>query len=123
MRPSDHPALEIHGLTYAHGGVTILKDVDFMLKQGEYMAVIGPNGGGKTTLIKLILGILKPSKGSVEVFGKSTSDPEARADIGYVPQRISGSALEFPATVRELVESGRTPRRGILSASRSGTAS
>ena len=116
MRPSDHPALEIHGLTYAHGGVTILKDVDFMLKQGEYMAVIGPNGGGKTTLIKLILGILKPSKGSVEVFGKSTSDPEARADIGYVPQRISGSALEFPATVRELVESGRTPRRGILSA-------
>ncbi|HTK60215.1 MAG TPA: metal ABC transporter ATP-binding protein [Candidatus Baltobacteraceae bacterium] len=115
MKPSNPPALEIHGLTYAHGGVPILNDVDFVLKQGEYLAVIGPNGGGKTTLVKLLLGILKPSKGSISVFGRSLADHDARADIGYVPQRISGTALEFPATVRELVESGRTPRRGILS--------
>jgi zinc transport system ATP-binding protein len=104
-------AVEAHGLSYAYGGVDVLKDVDFALKEGEYLAVIGPNGGGKTTLLKLMLGILKPTEGSISLFGRPASDPSARADIGYVPQRISGTATEFPATVREVVESGRTVRR------------
>lgn len=108
------PALEVHGLTYGPAAAPILHDVDFRLKPGEYMAVIGPNGGGKSTLIKLILGILKPTEGAISIFGRPASDPAARAEVGYVPQRVSGGAAEFPATVRELVESGRTAKRGPL---------
>lgn len=105
-------AIEADDLSYAYGGVSALKDVGFTLKEGEYMAVIGPNGGGKTTLIKLLLGILAPSTGAIRIFGRPATDRRARLDVGYVPQRISSEAAEFPATVREIVESGRTPRRG-----------
>lgn len=108
-------AIEAHGLAYAYGSSVVLKDVDFALKRGEYLAVIGPNGGGKTTLVRLLLGILKPTAGEIMIFGRSAHDPKARADVGYVPQRVLSAAAEFPATVREIVESGRTPRRGLLS--------
>ncbi len=107
-------AIEAHNLTFSYGGADVLKDVDFALKSGEYLAVIGPNGGGKTTLVKLLLGLLKPAAGEIRIFGRPSSDPRARADVGYVPQRVSGNAADFPATVREIVESGRTPRRGLF---------
>ncbi len=107
-------AIEAHGLSFEYGSNLVLKDVDFALKRGEYLAVIGPNGGGKTTLVKLLLGLLRPTSGEIRIFGRPSSDPKARADIGYVPQRVSGGAAEFPATVREIVESGRTPHRGLF---------
>ncbi len=107
-------AIEIENLSYAYGGVSALKDVCFRLNAGEYLAVIGPNGGGKTTLIRLLLGLRPPTTGSIRIFGRPSSDRRARLDLGYVPQRISSDTADFPATVREVVESGRTPRLGLF---------
>lgn len=104
-------AIEADNLSFSYGGVSALRDVGFMLKEGEYLAVIGPNGGGKTTLIKLLLGILQPTTGAIQIYGRPAADRHARLDVGYVPQRLSAEAFEFPATVREIVESGRTPHQ------------
>ncbi len=115
MQVNSGLAIEAGNLSYGYGGVSALKDVGFVLREGEYLAVIGPNGGGKTTLIKLLLGILEPTSGFVRIHGRPASDRRARLDVGYVPQRVSSEAAEFPATVREIVESGRTPRRRAFS--------
>lgn len=80
-----------------------LSRIDFEVGKGDYVAVIGPNGGGKTTLLKLILGLRRPWSGTVEVFG---GPPErARSRIGYVPQ-WSGSNLDFPVTALDVVMMG-----------------
>jgi len=78
------------------------------------LGIIGPNGGGKTTLIKIILGLLKPDTGSVKIFGEDIKTFKERALIGYLPQRISQSIPQFPATVEEIVRSGRTARVGLF---------
>lgn len=115
MHVKERLAIEADNLSYSYDGLSALKDVGFMLKEGEYLAVIGPNGGGKTTLVKLLLGILTPTTGAIQIFGRPAADRRARLDVGYVPQRVSAEAVEFPATVREIVESGRTPRHAPLS--------
>ncbi|PLX70932.1 MAG: hypothetical protein C0602_04800 [Denitrovibrio sp.] len=70
---------------------------------GEFLAVIGPNGGGKSTLVKILLGILKPDSGKVRVFGKK---PGTSKSVGYVPQDFS-AGRGFPVTVREVAMMGR----------------
>jgi len=97
-------ALEISGLEMSFGPTKVLEDVSFSCGAGELLGVIGPNGGGKTVLLKLILGLLKPDKGIIRVFGKP---PErARGQVGYVPQ-FMGFDLEFPISVEEVVLTGR----------------
>lgn len=106
--------IEVENVGFKYNGHPILEDVSFAVKDGEYLGVIGPNGGGKTTLIKIILGLLKPSSGSVKIFGVDSKTFRERALIGYVPQRVSQGMAQFPATVEEVVRSGRTARVGIL---------
>jgi len=84
----DHPAIE---------------NVDLSVKRNDFMAIIGPNGGGKTTLLKVVLGLLMPFKGEVKVFGKSPM--HSREKIGYVPQIIPSRT--FPISVLEVVLMGR----------------
>jgi len=97
-------AVEIHGLSFSYDGERVIEDADLVVERGEFATVVGPNGGGKTTLLKLILGLLQPDSGSVEVFGMR---PElARARMGYVPQR-SHTDMSFPATVLDVVLMGR----------------
>lgn len=91
-----------------------MENISFQVKKGEYMGIIGPNGGGKTTLMKLLLGLLKPSTGIIKIHGTKIEELKDRSFIGYVPQRASQSATDFPATVQEIVTSGRTARAGIL---------
>lgn len=86
-------------LAFAYDGDRVLDDISVEIKSGEYVGIIGPNGGGKTTLLKLMLGLLKPTAGTIDVF-------IPRHAIGYVPQRASSIDPSFPATVREIVESG-----------------
>lgn len=78
----------------------MLEDVSVQIGRGEYVGVIGPNGGGKTTMLRLMLGLLKPTKGEVVV-------RVPREKVGYVPQRSASIDYAFPATVREIVESGQ----------------
>ncbi len=90
-------------LFFSYGSVEILKNVSFEVAQGEYIGIVGPNGGGKTTAIKLMMGFLAPSGGQVEVFGKAPEN--ARTKIGYVPQ-INAYDKEFPISTLEVVLSG-----------------
>lgn len=97
-------AVEIKNVTVEFDQTTALKDIDLTVEKGEFLGIIGPNGGGKTTLLKLILGLLKPDKGTVKVFGKNPK--KTKGKVGYVPQ-YSDFDPEFPISVKEVVQMGR----------------
>ena len=98
------PVISVENLSFYYDGGPILEDVNLRLMEGDSVCIIGPNGGGKTTLIKLILGLLKPTRGRVRVFGQ---DPvRVRSRIGYMPQHQNIDPL-FPATVKSIVLMGR----------------
>jgi len=107
------PVIVVQGVSYYYGDVPAITDLTFTVPAGGYVGVIGPNGGGKTTLIKLLLGLLPPASGTITVLGEPVGSPSRRQAVGYVPQRITHSAVEFPATVQEIVESGRTARLSL----------
>jgi len=91
--------IEVKNLSFAYRKDLVLKDINFTLQEGDFFAITGPNGGGKSTLIKLILGLLKPLKGSVKLNNLK------KVDIGYVPQNTNVN-LEFPITVLDVVMMG-----------------
>lgn len=97
-------AILIENLFFSYEEELILEDICLSIESGEFIGIIGPNGGGKTTLLKLLMGIFKPSKGNIQIFG--TSPRQARTRIGYVPQ-IMRFDRQFPISVIELVLSGR----------------
>jgi zinc transport system ATP-binding protein len=89
---------------YRPGEEWALKDINFTVEEGEFGAIIGPNGGGKTTLLRLILGFLQPTKGEVKLFG---GPPKEKSHlVGYVAQQTSFS-LDIPLSVRDVVLQGR----------------
>ncbi|MFZ0448318.1 MAG: ABC transporter ATP-binding protein [Desulfatiglandaceae bacterium] len=104
------PAIEIEDLWFSYDKTPVLKEVSFTLEQGNYMAILGPNGGGKTTLLRLMLGILKPDRGTIRVLGLMPK--EARDRLGYVPQSTEIN-LSFPISVFDLVLTGRLSRSRI----------
>jgi len=97
-------AIEVKNLYFKYENEWVLEDINFTLKDKEFMAIIGPNGGGKTTLLKILLGFLKPTKGEVKIYGKPPK--ENRTLIGYVPQHTNFS-LDIPITVFDIVLQGR----------------
>jgi zinc transport system ATP-binding protein len=97
-------AVEVKHLYFKYENEWVLEDINFTLKDKEFMAIIGPNGGGKTTLLKILLGFLKPSKGEVLIYSKPPK--KAREIIGYVPQHTNFS-LDIPITVFDIVLQGR----------------
>lgn len=94
-----------------YGEVTALEDVNLSIFQHDFLGIIGPNGGGKSTLLKVLLGLVKPNSGSVSVFGKPPE--QARSQIGYVSQHYSFDRY-FPASVRDVVMMGRYGRTGLF---------
>lgn len=104
--------IEVNDLSYSINGNTVIEDVSFQVHPGEYLGLIGPNGGGKTTLLKLMLGLLKPDRGTVKICGHNVRKKADKSVVGYVPQRATQTDFNFPATVEEIVTSGRTPRLG-----------
>ncbi|GAB6075113.1 metal ABC transporter ATP-binding protein [Nautilia lithotrophica] len=97
-------ALEIKNLYFKYDKEIVLENINLNLEDKEFMAIIGPNGGGKTTLLKLILGFLKPFKGEIKIYGKSPQ--EVSEIMGYVPQHTNFS-LDIPITVFDIVLQGR----------------
>ncbi len=93
------------------GGMKVLDALSLTVYEGDYLAVLGPNGGGKTTLLRVILGLEKPSSGNVTIFGEPPGMAPGR--IGYVPQRLFFDR-DFPISVREVVMMGRLPKRRLM---------
>ena len=98
---------EVQHLNYRVGNQTILKDISLKVLQGEYCAIIGPNGGGKTTLVRLLLGLEKPTSGAIRLFGEVQKQFRGWEQIGYVPQQATQTDRLFPGTVEEVVRMGR----------------
>ena len=96
--------IEVKNLYFKYDKEWVLEDITFDVKENEFMAIIGPNGGGKTTLLKLLLGFLTPTKGEIKILSKPPR--ENRVLIGYVPQHTNFS-LDLPITVFDIVLQGR----------------
>jgi zinc transport system ATP-binding protein len=108
------PALELQQVSFAYGhGATVLRDVGLRIDQGEFVAIAGPNGGGKTTLVRLALGLERPLAGQALLFGEPADAFTRRRTLGYLAQR-SKLGTEAPATVREVVAAGRLAAGGLL---------
>ena len=105
---------EVKSLNYRIGSEEVLQNISLKILKGEYCAIIGPNGGGKTTLVRLLLGLEQPSRGDIYLFGAPIKRFNSWDKIGYVPQRASQTDANFPATVYEVVRMGRVAKRGIL---------
>lgn len=96
--------VSVEHVSFGYQKENILEDVTFEIKKGEFTGIFGPNGGGKTTLLKLIMGFIKPSSGTIKIQGMSPQ--EAQNQIAYVPQNLRFDR-QFPISVKELVLSGR----------------
>lgn len=105
------PVLTLSGVGFAYSDRQVLRDVSLTVNQGDYLAILGPNGGGKTTLLKCILGLLTPQRGSVAVFGKPPHTVRSR--IGYVPQNTN-TRDNFPISVLDAVIMGTIGSRCSL---------
>ncbi|HUH15822.1 MAG TPA: ABC transporter ATP-binding protein [Gaiellaceae bacterium] len=106
-------AVELHGVSFGYEpGRIVLADVDLAVAPGEFVAVAGPNGGGKTTLIRLILGLERPQAGQVLLLGEPAHRLSTRS-VAYLPQRAR-LGIAAPATVREVVAAGRLPQGRLL---------
>jgi zinc transport system ATP-binding protein len=98
--------VEIKNLSYSYTiGTPVLKDIDLNIHKGDYLGIVGPNGGGKSTLIKLILGLIKPQSGTVNMLVKN---------IAYVGQKATDFDQKFPATVWDVVSMGRYSADGLF---------
>ena len=105
----DTPLVKLENVSFAYNGEAAIQDVSLTIQPGDFIAMIGPNGGGKTTLLKLILGLLKPDRGTIRVMGQAalTAAPE----IGYVPQNVNINN-SFPVTALDVVLMGKhDPKR------------
>ncbi|MCW8896242.1 MAG: metal ABC transporter ATP-binding protein [Sulfurimonas sp.] len=109
------PIFDVKNLNFSVKGQSILSNISFEIFAEEYIAIIGPNGGGKTTLIRMLLGLDKPTNGNIKIYGKKLEDFKDWYKIGYVPQRASLVDSSFPATVLDIVKMGRTSQRGFFS--------
>ena len=103
------PLVNLRNVSFAYNGDPVIEDVSFDILPGDFIAMIGPNGGGKTTLLKLILGLLEPDRGNIRVMDRTAL--EAAPEIGYVPQNVNINN-SFPVTALDVVLMGKhNPKR------------
>jgi zinc transport system ATP-binding protein len=108
---AEAPLVEVRGVTFGYGRELVRDHVDLDIQPRDFLAIIGPNGGGKTTLLKVMLGLLRPWSG--EVVYHLPSGPDCRGRLGYVPQ-FSTFDKDFPLRVSDMVLMGRLGSRGLL---------
>lgn len=106
--------LKVKNLSFSYYNTSVLNNINFTLEKGDFLGVIGGNGTGKSTLLKLILGLLPVRAGEVELFGTDRTQFSELSRIGYVSQKANSFNSEFPATVREVVMANLYSKIGIL---------
>jgi len=111
------PIFDVKNLNFKVDNQNILSNISFEIFKAEYIAIIGPNGGGKTTLVRMLLGLEKPTSGEVKIYGQKLKDFKEWYKIGFVPQRASHVDVNFPATVEDIVKMGRISKRKLFSKS------
>lgn len=106
--------VKLENINFKYENKTILKDVNLEIKRGAFLGLVGPNGGGKTTLIKIILGLLTPDSGDITLLDKPIQSFKNWNHIGFVSQKSSSFNKGFPATVFEVVSMGLTAKIGYF---------
>ena len=106
------PIIELKSVSAGYEGEIILKNVNLTINENDFIGVIGPNGGGKTTLVRVIIGLLKPQSGEL-IFHHQNIGSNARKSIGYLPQ-INKTDNKFPISVIDVVLSGLADRNNIF---------
>ena len=104
------PVIQCEQVSFSYGEIPILTDVSFTVRRLDAIALVGPNGGGKSTLLKLILGLLTPASGTIRVLG--TTPRQARPKVGYMPQHLQYDP-SFPVSVMDVVLMGRAGSMGL----------
>jgi ABC-type Mn2+/Zn2+ transport system ATPase subunit len=107
VSPSAVPLLRFEGVDLGYGRRRVLSDLSFEIRRGDYLGIVGPNGVGKTTLLKALLGVLRPMSGRI------VADPDHPPRFGYVPQRQTVEEV-MPLTVREIAITGCYGRLGLF---------
>src|SRR4051812_18609148 len=106
--------INISGLDFAYGDALVLKDVSLRVEAGTTLGLIGPNGGGKTTLIRLLLGLIAPTRGAITVGGLPPRDAVRRGNVvGYLPQNPVRPE-NLPISVRQAARLGLVGKTGML---------
>jgi zinc transport system ATP-binding protein len=106
--------LTMENVSFSYTRQPVLEDISLTVYAGDFLGIVGPNGSGKSTLLKLILHLLRPTAGRILLFGTEQSQFRQWTQVGYVPQKATAFHHGFPATVREVVQSGLTASLGLF---------
>jgi zinc transport system ATP-binding protein len=110
-----HDILDLDAVDFAYRDALVLKHVSLRVQRGTTLGLIGPNGGGKTTLIRLLLGMLEPTRGAIRVAGMTPREAVSRGDvIGYLPQNPTPPETQLPISVRQVARLGLVGKTGML---------
>ncbi len=116
MQQIDHTQkiIELKNVSFSYNNEPAVKDINLEVHKGDYLGIIGPNGGGKSTLLKLMLGLLTPQTGQVLFSGNDIKQFKDKSKIGYISQHITHIDPNFPMTVEEVVNTGRYSKLGLF---------
>lgn len=106
--------VRVKNLYFGYDEKLALEDINIDIYRGDYLGIVGPNGSAKSTLLKLILGLLKPQKGNIEIFGQDIKAFKQWGRIGYIAQKATSFNSGFPATVEEVVAANLFPKIGLF---------
>lgn len=105
--------IELDKICFSYDTEEVVKDVSLKINKGDYVGIVGPNGGGKTTLLKLMLGLLQPKSGFIKLFDTELKSFKDWSRVGYISQR-NYIETNFPVTVEEIVAMGRYGKLGLF---------
>ncbi len=112
--------ISVDNLNFSYGKNKVLEDVSFYIEKGDFVGIIGPNGSAKSTLLKLMLGLIKPDKGTIKLFDKQINEFKDFEKIGYISQNARDFNQMFPATVEEVVAANLYSKGGLFKRLRRG---
>lgn len=106
--------VKMKDITFGYEDNIVLENINLSINEGDYVGIIGPNGSAKSTLVKLMLNVLKPQKGKIELFGVDIDSFKEWGKLGYVAQKATSFNTSFPATVQEVVAANLYPKIGLF---------